>query len=307
MSPIVIFTDLDGSLLDAKTYSFDAAGEALNALRVRNVPLILVSSKTRAEIERLRNTLDHPHPFVSENGGGVFIPKGYFDFPLEGAVLRGPYQVIELGLPYGALRLALKEIAHSLVCRLRGCGAPSPSKRTGSRLWGSRAARGVRIAQVFLHHFGVHLSYAIGADSVREFDCELPRKVRLQVIPHSRLIANFLAGGADRKKSESRVGMVPDQKMEQAQTRRQPDGQQGQRTIDDGHADGGRVRGKRQPDDRQRGTDTRDHDHLGFPPSGPESDQQDGRDIQYTHRVTELTQEIQAKHDTGQHGCRQKL
>lgn len=85
MSPIVIFTDLDGSLLDAKTYSFDAAGEALNALRVRNVPLILVSSKTRAEIERLRNTLDHPHPFVSENGGGVFIPKGYFDFPLEGA------------------------------------------------------------------------------------------------------------------------------------------------------------------------------------------------------------------------------
>jgi mannosyl-3-phosphoglycerate phosphatase len=122
MPQIVIFTDLDGSLLDAQTYSFDAAREALDALRARSIPLIPASSKTRVEIERLRNSLDHHHPFIVENGGGVFIPKGYFDFPLEGAVLRGPYQVIELGLPYVALRLALKEIAHALGCRIRGFG-----------------------------------------------------------------------------------------------------------------------------------------------------------------------------------------
>jgi mannosyl-3-phosphoglycerate phosphatase len=122
MSPIVIFTDLDGSLLDATTYAFDAAQEALNALRVHGIPLIPASSKTRVEIERLRAGLDHHHPFIVENGGGVFIPKGYFDFPLEGAVLRGPYQVLELGLPYVAVRLALKEIAHALSCRIRGFG-----------------------------------------------------------------------------------------------------------------------------------------------------------------------------------------
>lgn len=122
MSQIVIFTDLDGSLLDAQTYSFDAAREALDALRARSIPLIPASSKTRVEIERLRNSLDHHHPFIVENGGGMFIPKGYFDFPLEGAVLRGPYQVIELGLPYVALRLALKEIAHALNCGVRGFG-----------------------------------------------------------------------------------------------------------------------------------------------------------------------------------------
>lgn len=134
MAHIVIFTDLDGSLLDAKTYSFDAAREALDALRARGVPLVLASSKTRAEIERLRNSLDHHHPFVAENGGGVFIPKGYFDFPLEGTVLRGPYQVLELGLPYAALRLALKEIAHALGCRLRGFGdmtTEEVAERTG--------------------------------------------------------------------------------------------------------------------------------------------------------------------------------
>lgn len=134
MSHIVIFTDLDGSLLDAKTYSFDAAREALEALRARGVPLILASSKTRVEIERLRNSLDHPHPFIVENGGGVFIPKGYFDFPLEGTVLRGPYQVLDLGLPYAAVRLALKEIAHALGCRIRGFGdmtAEEVAERTG--------------------------------------------------------------------------------------------------------------------------------------------------------------------------------
>lgn len=122
MPPLIVFTDLDGTLLDAKTYAFDAAQEALNGLRVRGIPMIPASSKTRVEIERLRAGLDHHHPFIVENGGGVFIPKGYFDFPLEGAVLRGPYQVIELGLPYVALRLALKEIAHALNCRIRGFG-----------------------------------------------------------------------------------------------------------------------------------------------------------------------------------------
>jgi mannosyl-3-phosphoglycerate phosphatase len=122
MPQLIVFTDLDGTLLDAETYAFDASREALDALRARSVPLIPASSKTRAEIERLRADLDHHHPFIVENGGGMFIPKGYFDFPLEGAVLRGPYQVIEFGLPYAALRLALKEIAHALNCRVRGFG-----------------------------------------------------------------------------------------------------------------------------------------------------------------------------------------
>ena len=51
---MVVFTDLDGTLLDKKTYSFEAAREALTELRARNIPLIVVSSKTRAEIEPIR-------------------------------------------------------------------------------------------------------------------------------------------------------------------------------------------------------------------------------------------------------------
>jgi len=36
----------------------------------------------RKEIEYYRKKLDNNHPFISENGGGIFIPKGYFPFDL---------------------------------------------------------------------------------------------------------------------------------------------------------------------------------------------------------------------------------
>ena len=71
----LVFSDLDGSLLDHHTYRYDEAVPALSELSQKNIPLILVSSKTRAEIERLRSELGNSQPFISENGAGVFVPK----------------------------------------------------------------------------------------------------------------------------------------------------------------------------------------------------------------------------------------
>ncbi|MBX3236870.1 MAG: HAD-IIB family hydrolase [Nitrospiraceae bacterium] len=122
MARIVILTDLDGSLLDADTYAYNAADEALARIQGIGASLILVSSKTRSEIEPLRFRLNHQHPFVVENGGGLFMPKGYFPFPIEQSVLRGEYQVVEIGSPYAGLRLALKELGQTLNCRLVGFG-----------------------------------------------------------------------------------------------------------------------------------------------------------------------------------------
>jgi len=72
MAKTIIFTDLDGTLLHPQTYSFDAAMPALKLIKEKDIPLILCSSKTRAEIEVYRKKLDNQHPFVSENGGGIF-------------------------------------------------------------------------------------------------------------------------------------------------------------------------------------------------------------------------------------------
>lgn len=137
MVQLVVFTDLDGSLLDSTTYSFEAATEAVAALRARGIPLVLASSKTRMEIEPIRFRLDLVHPFIVENGGGLFIPKGYFACPVPWAQVRGTFQVIELGAPCARLRVALKEIEQALGCRLRGFGDMSAgeiAQRTGLSL-----------------------------------------------------------------------------------------------------------------------------------------------------------------------------
>lgn len=114
MKKLIIFTDLDGTLLDDSNYSFEAAMPALKLIKEQNIPLVICSSKTQKEIEHYRKKLYNLHPFVSENGGGVFIPKGYFKFqPLyPGMVIvedKG-YRLIRLGAKYSDLRNALQEL-----------------------------------------------------------------------------------------------------------------------------------------------------------------------------------------------------
>jgi mannosyl-3-phosphoglycerate phosphatase len=70
----IVYTDLDGTLLDRDTYAWDAAREVLERLKASRTPLVFVSSKTRVEIEALRRTLDHTDPFIPENGGAVYVP-----------------------------------------------------------------------------------------------------------------------------------------------------------------------------------------------------------------------------------------
>lgn len=120
-STMVIFTDLDGTLLDARTYSFEPALPALGLIREKGVPLIFVSSKTRAELEVWRRRLENRHPFISENGGGIFIPEGYFPFPVEGERSAG-YQVISLGMPYDAIRQRFSVLRARLGISVKGFG-----------------------------------------------------------------------------------------------------------------------------------------------------------------------------------------
>src|SRR3569832_261997 len=122
MPQYVVITDLDGSLLDARTSSWDAAAPALHALRARGIPLILVSNKTRAEIEPIRRRLQHRDPFIVENGAAVFVPHGLFSFPLERVRTKSCYDVIELGLPYHMLRDVLKQIEDAVETPLSGFG-----------------------------------------------------------------------------------------------------------------------------------------------------------------------------------------
>jgi mannosyl-3-phosphoglycerate phosphatase len=118
----VLFTDLDGTLLDSETYSWEAAKPALSRLEERNIPWVLCTSKTRTELEPLRRGINHRHPFIVENGGAILIPEGYFTVPISADPPAGGFRTIRIGIPYPLLRTALKEIAKETGTVLNGFG-----------------------------------------------------------------------------------------------------------------------------------------------------------------------------------------
>lgn len=118
----VVFSDLDGTLLDHGTYSFEPARPALEALAAAGVPLVLCTSKTRAETERWRVALGNTHPFVVENGGAACVPEGYFPAGPDFDGREAGYGVMAFGRPYAELRLALEAIRAATGLPLRGFG-----------------------------------------------------------------------------------------------------------------------------------------------------------------------------------------
>jgi mannosyl-3-phosphoglycerate phosphatase len=73
---LLIFTDIDGSLLDFDSYKPGPAVRALEACRRAGVPVILCTSKPSAEVRVLRTILDLDTPYIVENGAAIFFPAG---------------------------------------------------------------------------------------------------------------------------------------------------------------------------------------------------------------------------------------
>ena len=116
----LIFTALEGALVDPRTDSFAGAEEALSELERRKIAFVLLTSRTREEIEPIRRKLGHNHPFVTENGGGIFFPDGYFSLRIPGAVRTARYLSIAQGRPYAEVCEALDEIAEQCAVGVAG-------------------------------------------------------------------------------------------------------------------------------------------------------------------------------------------
>ena len=140
---IVIFTDLDGTLLDHNSYGWQKAEPALRLCKEKQVPLIPVSSKTRAEIRILQQELGLSSPFVSENGGGVFFPKeGKHPHPSDAVLSHGVWKW-SIGPAYDFLVKALEEIREEQEWKIRGFSEMTPeeiSSITGLDLASARLA-----------------------------------------------------------------------------------------------------------------------------------------------------------------------
>jgi len=95
----IIFTDLDGTLIDHFTYQSTAANQTLQQLKKANIPVILNTSKTLAELEIITRELNLTSPFIIENGAAVYIPINTFKTQPSGTIIVGNYWVKSFSLP----------------------------------------------------------------------------------------------------------------------------------------------------------------------------------------------------------------
>lgn len=141
----VLFTDLDCTLLDHGRYRWDAARPALDAVRRQSVPLVIVTSKTRAEVIALARSLGAHAPFVVENGGATYFPARYFPFRPVGAVSAGRgWLRVAFGTSRARLVTGLFDAARCAAVRVRSFSqmrAAEVAVLAGLSLDQARAAR----------------------------------------------------------------------------------------------------------------------------------------------------------------------
>lgn len=111
---LVVFTDLDGTLLDARTYSAAPARGALARLAAAGVPVVFCSSKTAAEQRPLREELGLTQvPYIVENGAAIIVPAAAGLALGEGGIAGADEgeRVWALGRPFAEVKAGLRRAA----------------------------------------------------------------------------------------------------------------------------------------------------------------------------------------------------
>jgi len=145
----LIFTDLDGTLLDHHGYSAKPADQLVARINQQSLAEIIpVTSKTYAELLWLKQEI--PLPFslcVTENGSVIHGPKDYFQ--LEHRIS----ETITLGIAYPAILDQIGKLPASLRRHFTGfadMSAEAVADATGLALADARRARDRQATEPFL-------------------------------------------------------------------------------------------------------------------------------------------------------------
>ena len=111
MDEKIIFTDLDGSLLDQETYQASPADSLFEMLDSLGVPVVFNSSKTFPEMLKIRRLLRNSQPFAVENGSAVYVPIDYDFVGTDGLETIHGYRRYVLGTARKRLRKFLESSA----------------------------------------------------------------------------------------------------------------------------------------------------------------------------------------------------
>jgi len=117
-SLIWIVTDIDGTLMD-HSYDLNPAKETINWLKDLKIPVILCTSKTRAEVQEIRRELNIYDPYIVENGGAIY-----------GEYSDGKNWELILGKSYFELEKILMKISEEIDYYLKPLNELSDSEAT---------------------------------------------------------------------------------------------------------------------------------------------------------------------------------
>jgi len=153
MNKQIIFSDLDGTFLNHKNYSYKNSLSAIKKIKDKKIPLIFCSSRVRTEIEPFYKKLKIKAPFISENGGAIFIPKKFFNFKFKFDYIEKNYDVIVFGKKYVELRKAFNEIKKETGFTIKGFGdftIKELSKNAGISLSKAKLAKQREFTEPFI-------------------------------------------------------------------------------------------------------------------------------------------------------------
>jgi mannosyl-3-phosphoglycerate phosphatase family protein len=132
----VVVSGIDGGLLDPVTKDYDPARPAIAALESLGLPLVLCSSRPRAEVELVSRLFGLGAPMIVENGAALVVPDGHLAHGVPGGRGDGGCHVLQLGPPRERLREALAEVAAAAGVAIR----TATDLRPGERLHGGGLA-----------------------------------------------------------------------------------------------------------------------------------------------------------------------
>lgn len=125
--PLLIISDLDGTLLEHHSYRWEAASPWINILRQHEIPLVLCSAKSASEIIDWQNEFSLTgQPFIAENGAVIQLDARWSDSEDYPRLLTGIHHeelfsiLNRLREKFGFKFTCFADVDESTLCELTG-------------------------------------------------------------------------------------------------------------------------------------------------------------------------------------------
>ena len=112
----IVFSDLDGTFLEHSTYSYERSLPALRRALAWGDDVVFCSSKTAEEIKALLTEIGLRLPFITENGGSIYLPVPHS----RTEAVSDCWSRIPIGTPRRLLLEAVAELRAEVPAVIRG-------------------------------------------------------------------------------------------------------------------------------------------------------------------------------------------